>query len=32
VIGNEFTLSDTRAALELVGGRHARGKIVVKVP
>jgi NADPH:quinone reductase-like Zn-dependent oxidoreductase len=32
VIGNEYPLSEISAALELVGGRHARGKIVVTVP
>jgi NADPH:quinone reductase-like Zn-dependent oxidoreductase len=32
VIGSEYPLSEISAALELVGGRHARGKIVVTVP
>ena len=32
VIGGEYSLSETGAALEVVGGRHARGKIVVRVP
>jgi NADPH:quinone reductase-like Zn-dependent oxidoreductase len=32
VIGHEYPLSGISAALELVGGRHARGKIVVTVP
>jgi NADPH:quinone reductase-like Zn-dependent oxidoreductase len=31
-IGAEFPLSELPAALELVGTRHARGKIAIKVP
>ncbi len=32
VIGGEFPLSETAAAMDVVGTRHARGKIVIQVP
>ena len=32
VIGAEYPLGELPAALDLVGSRHARGKIVIRVP